>query len=400
MNKLHYNSLRRFNEEIYTGFLSSADLNEEISIRHQKYWLAKKNKQIYLIDSDLQDKLPFVVDKSEELHYSRKVFHIVKEITPVAFKTEHTLNSKDLLDWFDIQCTSPTKHKLFRILMLSAVIGRVNFRIASEAGFGKDSFADTIGYLTNDISSTNPRTMAAIEYRLLNNTLVLNELSNLPKEQKELLQEFLLLVGAYKNLYEKSSRATSSTFDTYDTSKLSLVIFHNMYWDYILSNQEDKFFDRVFTAAVKDRFMPFAFTNFDPEYYDPETGKHHEGNPVRLDMSQFNDRVLTDEEYEQYKIEYIKVLREILYLRKNYQKHLKGFDRTFSEKFRLLGRHRDSFDRILDFVDLFSDNQQEFEQTATDLYNCHQDYYKSISESQRVINKIKEERTIEDLYDL
>ena len=388
MHKLHNTLLKKFNESIYSGFISTVHLKEEVAVKKDMYWLAQYNKKNYLITHDLVEKLPFRIDKSEPLMYRGKVYHQVTEVTPVEIQEKHSIEPYELLDWFILEHTNKEYYKQFMLLMLSAIIGRVNFRVATEAGFGKDSAAMMLGSLMNDVSVTNPRTTAAVEYRLLNKLVVLNEMSNLTSEQRHLLQELLLMIGDYKNTYEKSSRATASTLDTYDVSQLSLVIFHNMYWDYKLKKQEDRYFDNIFTQAVQDRFMPFAFTHFDPEYHN-SNGVFHAGNPCKLDMTQFRDRH-DKGAYQLYEPEYKTIMREIKYLRNHYPELLHNYSRDFVDNFKLSGRHIDSFDRILDFVDLFSRSKEEFERLATNLYHRHLDYFESLNRADEVINRITE----------
>ena len=392
--KLHYDVLSRFNEHIYNGFISSVHLKEEVAIRGNEFWLAEYNKQKYLLPLDIVSELPIVVDSYDLVKYRSKVYRLVESYKTVKVTPERRMSFRDLVDWFDYKLSKTKelivlgkrtvepytpeelernkKHfLLFKIFMLGAEIGRVNFRVSTAPGFGKDSIVQLLGFLMNDAVSISPRSVASIEYRLVNKLLVLNELSALESSQRDVIWKMLELIGDYKNIYEKSTRATSGTFDQYDISKLSLVIFYNRKEDYEVVGKGDKFFDNIFGTAIQDRFIPFKF----------------EGT---IDKKQFRITPNPDE-WKKYKDEYLAVIKTIWWYRYHYLEEVTPYEQVINEfvdthNF-MMGRHPLSFYKLSQFIALYSKDEQELLDLLNTAYKAYLDYY-GVSEKQKRISEL------------
>ncbi len=404
MVKLHYDVLSRFNDQIYNGFISSIHLKEEVAVKGNEFWLAEYNKQKYLLPLDIVSVLPIVVSSYELIKYRGKLYRLVTGYKTVKVTPEKRMNFKQLVDWFDYKLsTTKTVYVLgkkqvqpytseelelnkihfllFKIFMLGAEIGRVNFRVSTAPGFGKDSMVQLLGFLMNDAVSISPRSIASIEYRLVNKLLVLNELSALESGQRDVIWKMLELVGDYKNVYEKSTRASQGTFDQYDISKLSLVIFYNRPEDYEIAGKGDKFFDKVFGAAVQDRFIPFKF----------------EGT---IDKSQFRATPKLDE-WEKFKDEYLAIIKTIWWYREHYLDEVEQFEPVINEfvdthEF-LMGRHPLSFYKLAQFLALYAQNETDLKSLLNHAYKAYLKYY-GASESQKTLNNdlLVEEVDIKD----
>jgi len=393
--KLHYNTLSEFSENVYHGFISSIHLKEEVAIRNNQLWLAEYNKMRFLLTPNMVEELPIVVTASEAVKYRGKIYRMIEAYKTVKVTPEKRMSFRELIDWFDfkladeltinnlgrkqvIKYSEKEKERnkihflLFKIFMLGAEIGRVNFRVSTSPGFGKDSMSAILGFLMNDVASTSPRSVAAIEYRLFNKLLVLNELSALESSQRDVIWKMLEMVGDYKNTYEKSTRATSGTFDKYDISNLSLVIFYNRPEDYAMAKKEDKFFDNIFGAAIQDRFIPFRF----------------EGT---IDKRQFK-RTPPKGTYEKYKDEYLAVLKTIYWYRENYLNEVESFyefiDNYTDEKQFVFGRHPLSFYKLAVFVALYAKDKDELKFLLDNMYEAYQKYYGMTEEKQKMIEEI------------
>ncbi|MCD6347797.1 MAG: hypothetical protein J7L96_10290 [Bacteroidales bacterium] len=384
----HYNVLQEFNKRYYSGIVSYPMLTEETVIKGKFYWLVNYRRQKWLLDREIISDLPIKIQGEELLPYRNKLYHVVTEYSSVKIKPEKRMTFRELVDAFDLKHSSPKDFKLFKILALASEIGRLNFRVATEAGFGKDSFFSILGFLRNDVSIVNPRTAPAVEYRLLNKVLVLNELSNLESSQRALLQEILLLIGDLKNVYEKSSRATNDTKDEYDISKLSLVICYNTIDYYQAIGKEDKFFDNLFTHAVLDRFIPFKLNG-------------------RLDMRQF-DVSLTDSRIEDtFKSNselYTSVVRTIEWYKHNYMEELEKKQWNLEIKKTVLhGRHILLFEKICDFLALYAESKEEYQQLVTQLYKAYKEYHLMTNRNNMWLGeyqKIDENSINEELFEM
>ncbi len=358
--KWHYNVLQAFNKEFYHGIISTNMLSEELFIKGESYWQVIYNKKRYLLQKDLVDELPIKILKTVDLPYRNKIYHVITEYASVKITPERRMSFKQLVDSLSLEHSNPTDFTLFKILSLAAEIGRLNFRVSSEAGFGKDSVMSVIGFLRNNVSIINPRTTPAVEYRLFNKILVLNELSNLESSQRKLLQELLLLVGDYKNVYEKSSRSTNDTFDTYDISKLSLVLFYNNLDYYEKIGKEGLFFDNMFTKAVKDRYLPFKLNGI-------------------LDMQQFT-KPLTMQEYHNIMVEnhefFVDYVRSLEWYSQHFIEEVRQKQWVFNlEDYPLLlGRHKLLFHQITDYLKLYAETEEEWNKWVKLAYDKYKNY--------------------------
>ncbi len=356
-HKYHNRITNRFSEQYYGNIIDKPHLVEEIVIDDQPFWYANRNNTKYLLDRSIINKLPIKITSTEEVYYSKKVYYRIKEFQTVVFKREKNHTFKELVNQFcDFEHSNPLHWTLYKIIGFSSELDRNNFRVATDAGFGKDGFWEALHILRRDVSVINPRSMPALEYRLFNKVLVLNELSNLEASQRDLVQEFLLLAGDFRTTYEKSTRASYKTKDHYNIKNLSLVCMFNEYSHYVEAHQEKKFFDNIFTKAVLDRFLPFKFKG-------------------RIDTKQF---VMTEKEQvtvDANRLEYIKILRSMEYYVHNWRTHLNPWKTEF-ENMGLSPREQAGFHRISNFVNLYSENITEYQSLMNELMKCHLAYRK------------------------
>jgi hypothetical protein len=234
----------------------------------------------------------------------------------------------------------------------TAYCDRINVRVSTDPGFGKDSVVNIIGQLVDSTSNIYGATFAKLEYCLINKLIVLNEMGNLKDDDKHTMQEFLLATGAYFNDYTKRSRKTNTTQEQYDISRLSLLIFYNLPEHYIGKSQQ--YFDQIFTQAVINRFIPFVFdgkltTNF---------GQIFDINKVMIDHEQ----------------SYKDIIATLNYFKQNHVKEIKyQVDKTltFPDS---LKRYERTFNTILKYISEYAETQAEFDDLSRELYKCYKRY--------------------------
>lgn len=355
-HEFHNRVLQRFADRYYGQIVGDQHVIEEIVIDENPFWLAARNNTKYLMDRELKKKLPIKVIGTEEILFRSKVYYRITEYQTVVFKQEKNHTFRELIDNFaDFDHDNKLHFKLYKIMALSAHIDRVNFRVATNAGFGKDSIWECLHLLKRDVSVINPRSMPALEYRLFNKVLVLNELSNMESSQRDLIQEFLLLCGDMRTTYEKSTRAGLKTRDHYKIQDLSLICMFNDYEYYCDIGKDKKFFDNVFTKAVLDRFVPFKMKG-------------------RIDTNQFRIDERIDATLETNWLDYIKILRSLEYYRHNWRKELKPYKVANMAELKFSPRHQQIFEKIVSFVNLYSESKEEFQFLVTELIKCNADY--------------------------
>lgn len=358
----HYSTLQEFNEDYYKGLLTCNHIKEEIAIGSQgeqmTYWVLEKGKKKFLLDSDYYDDLPLKEADTEVITNKGKVYHHLVEICSVKYKSEEKMPFRELVDTFaPFVHSNPSHFTLYKIIGLVSYISRINVRVSSNPAFGKDSVFSILNALRNDTPIINPHSMPSIEYRLNNKVLVLTEISNLKKDQRKLLQEFFLITGDMKNIYEKTTRANSGygTQDTYDISKLSLVINFNRIQDYEKTGQHNEFFDFVFQPAVLDRFCPFLFDG-------------------KLDVQQFTGLLNPHKELQKNMELYKSIIHTLEYWSGEFDRKDSAYE--YEGSLNVEGRHWTSFMKIAKGISFYARDREEYNKLVSELYKCYVDYLK------------------------
>ena len=151
-HKYHNQILNKFSEEYYADIIKREHLVEEIVLEETPVWLAIVNQRKYLLSREMKKKLPIKIVKKDELVFRNKVYYPVTSYQTVKFTQEKNHTFKQLVDEFaNFEHSEPEHYTIYRILGLCAELDRVNFRIATEAGFGKDGFWECLSILRKDV---------------------------------------------------------------------------------------------------------------------------------------------------------------------------------------------------------------------------------------------------------
>ncbi len=361
----HNDCITYFNNQLYSDIFTDENLVSKkkcITINGEKFYgffMEKGIKQYFALDEHVEQ-LPFKVTETIEKDYKNDVFNFIIGITSIKIPAEKKMSFRELVDIMpQFSHTKPLHFLLYKIIALAAFIDRVNYRVSTDAGFGKDSVMNIIGHLVDSMANLYGATMAKLEYVLRNKLIILNELGNLKKDEKIQMQEFLLATGAYFNTYTKRSRKTNTTQEQYDISKLSLVLFYNLPSYYTGKAQE--YFDQMFTKAVTNRFIPFVF----------------EGR-----LTTRFDKVIDVERIVNLKADtYKDVIATINYFRENPLTSIKyEVDRNIIKFPKSLMRYDRSFNVLLKYIAEYSLNQEEFDRLSKELYGCYKKYDKLLEE--------------------
>jgi len=355
---LHNDCICLFNERLYSDIFSEENITSKkkcVTLKGQKYYgyYLEKGKENFFMLDEAVDKMPFKVINYNETDYKGEVFKAIIEVKSISIPSEKKLSFRELVDITPaFKHTNPKHFLLYKIVALVSYIDRINARISTDAGFGKDSVVSILQQLVNSTVNIYGATFAKLEYSLLNKLIILNEMGNLKKEERVIMQEFLLAVGAYFNSYTKRTRKTALTQEQYDISKLSLLIFYNLPSYYLGKGQE--YFDQIFTPAVSHRFMPFVF----------------DGRLTTRFEDLLDARVIVDNSEQVYK----DIIATLNYYRAN---KVMGIaynvpaQLTFSDKEE---RYSRTFNTILKYVAEYSETQEEFNDLSTVLYGCFRKY--------------------------
>lgn len=355
---LHNDALTSFNIKLYADIFTEENIvskKKALTVLDKKfygYFLEKGKEQFFAVDEFVKA-MPFRIVSSQEKDFRNDVFTVITKIAPIKIPAEKKLSFRDMVDLTPaFKHTNPLHFKLYKLCAFTSYVDRINMRVSTEAGFGKDSLMNIFSSLVNSTANLYGATFAKLEYVLYNKLIILNELGNLKKEELINMQEFLLATGAYFNTYTKRTRRTSSTQEQYDISDTSLVIFYNLPEYYTGRAQE--YFDQMFTRAVINRFIPFVF----------------EGRIITAFDTILDIDAMTDRNSQVYK----DIIATINYYKENKVKNIK-FDIPKEIVFGPeLMRYERTFNTILKYVGEYAESQNEFNELSLELYNCYKKY--------------------------
>jgi hypothetical protein len=375
---MHNDALSEFHNRLYANIFT----HDNIVSKKKALPLSKKKKVYgYFLERDresyfMQDVclpfLPFRVEKAVETDYKSDVFKFIEKIDSIVIPSEKRMEFRELVDMTPMfHHSNPLHFKLYKIVAFTSYVDRINARISTDAGFGKDSVINIVSSLVDSTANLYGGSFAKLEFVLTNKLIVLNELGNLKADDMQNMQEFLLATGAYFNTYHKRTRKTTTTQEIYDISKLSLMVFYNLPEYY--SNKAQEYFDQMFTKAVCNRFIPFVFkgqitTRFQQILDIPKI--------VDVAGNTYKDIIATLHYFKENKVKDIKynVNKEVI----KFTDDLKRYERTFYT--------------IMKWIGEYAQSQQEFEDLSVELYKCYRNYNKLISKEQLKQEEPKEDK--------
>lgn len=367
-----YDVVSAFNEEFYKDLLTDAHVNGDrkpINIGTkddpdiQVFYPLKKNKIIYALSADCIGDLPIMVHKTREITHYQNVYDIISSYSSAKFLEEKTFSFRELVDNLcAFEHENNTHFTLWKIIVLSSIIHRVAIRVSSPPAFGKDSVMKVLGDLTGEVVVIANPTVAKLEYRLMNKSIMLNEFANLKAEDRHGMEHFLQSVGDMSNIYEKHSRAGAGTMETYDISKLSVLIAYN---DMDCYPSQDRYFDKIFGKQTRERFVPLKFSGTMTQKFRliPDAVK------VAKDNGEF----------------YKRFIRTMMWYRKNWVEEYntkKHFKTKVADDYKFRDRWARTFDTIVNFIKLYAETEEEAATLVKELYNCHYDYERMVNGTQ------------------
>lgn len=372
-NIFHYSRLAEFNRIYFNGVLNLVDIDsEEIAIKNQEtklydyYYIAKKDNIQYLLPSKFNDSKgnefellknmpirPKVIDK---IPYRGKAYLKVKEFSKIKIQPEQTFTFRYLVDSFcDYEHLEPSEFLLWKLTAITAHIDRINVRVITMPGWGKDSVVTCLKMLFGDGTIVNKPSIAKLKYLLSsgNKFLGLNEVQDLKKEDIDDLAKFYEDVGDFKPYYENPRRAKEGTSETVDIGDLSTVTFYNFPES---DEEKSQLFDSLFKPKIRSRIFPLLFTGGDQK----DTACREDFKIVHEGITSFEQDFLKE------------FMRNYLYYAVTYPKGTFKYQRTYNFDGNV--RWKRNFETILSRIDMYAKDQEEFSIMESQLYMANKRY--------------------------
>jgi hypothetical protein len=379
---LHYDAVAKFNELFYKDLLTQAHLvdgmtlfkglsdanGNTISGTLPGFPLTKDGIK-YILPSkvpnqdgkgfreiNLAEDLPILIQKKAKIFCGVTGYTHIKKCASAKFRPEKKMTFRELVDTMSdsLSHTNPTHDKLYWFLAITSMLDRINFRLSTPAGFGKDSKVDIMNNLMGNAQTVENPTIAKLEYLSFSKWLAVNEVVDIKGEEWRNLEQFLLAVGAMKNRVTKRSRAAAGVEEFLDVKNLSLSLFYNDIDHY---KDDEKYFDFAVKEAIRDRFFPIRL-------YGRYTEKFNDVAKVDI-LTYVQDNMET----------YDGMIRTLIHYKHNIQSELHYYKPFCLDKLKGKERHLLSVTKLLNIIDLYCNTQEEFNQWCKVLMDANLDYY-------------------------
>lgn len=370
---LYYQTLAEFKRQFYKDLITDEHYVGEVkfdtltyvdgSIEEEMAFFGyhfKKNGKKYIVSHNLRDRivdvnemLPMFVREEEKVAHRTDVYYLINHFDVAKFNPSKSMTFRELVNCLSCMKHTNKKHQMIIwFIEFAQMYNRCNFRIASPAGFGKDSVVDIMGNLVGGAATIESPTLAKLEERSkVLKHLAINEVVDMTTADWRIVQQYLLTAGAFKPEITKHSRAFGNVGETIDISNFSLSLLYNDIDHY---TEPEEYFDYVTKKQVIDRFPAIrVYGTYSEKFNSIHT----------VDVSG-----LVQNNMELYK----NLIRAYIYYRNNMQQYIHGY--TWQQRKQYPERWRTNIGRLADIIDMYSESQEEFTEWMDVLYKCFDDY--------------------------
>lgn len=320
----------------------------------------KKSK--YFIEEKYYADLPIRVNSAKEIFYKdgprkRSVVIQPTAITPFRIRPEQCWQSHR--EFFDMiapfEHTHPHQWTLSKIVAIMSYVGKLFCGICSLSEFGKSSTYSILDSITKKCPVFQPRSVPGVLIQITGDgNMVFDEVHDAPGEVKSCMENFSLQVAGNAPIYINGAMKSGSTKPKYDVSQQSITYLYNVYSNY--SNPEKQFWNNIWsnTKAMESRFLCLKFEGKLLEEFDKEF------NMVKV--------------AEENKMFYVKIAKHLMYLKE--LKKTNGYMRRFEVRaeMELKGRQKIIYEEITWGIDVYAQNQQEYDSFIALLNDCINQY--------------------------
>lgn len=382
MMMFHYESTRKFYEDIYTNVINDYNFKERKHFTKKlddgdklevEGWLVEKDREKYIIPEiiagdDVLEHLPIKVKSYEKFSYGTNVYFLPTKEGIVLFK----INAKKTMDfrtWVDefmnIKHSNPLHWTIYKLSILAQLIFRVNIRVSTNPGFGKDSICIVLeNMLPQEVLVMTPKTAPKLMNMLERRLVIIDEVVDITKEQLDIIEPVVRACGDGRPTFHNPAlNVKGLTKDDYDISSLSLGFIYNELKDYqppaLKRDKSDKYFDYAFTNATKERYFPLLLDG-------------------RIDVTQFN--VINPlEQYNTHKKFYTSWVKMAKYLwEEGIYSILKSKPDYKWHKDEIIGspggRLNEHFATLRRMVQAYSNDEEEYNMYCDEISKCYWEY--------------------------
>jgi len=237
-------------------------------------------------------------------------------------------------------------------------IGKTFCGICSLSEFGKSSIYLILDALTKKCPVFQPRSVPGVLAQITNDgNMIFDEVHDAPSEVKSCMENFSLQVAGNSPIYINGAMKSTNTKPKYDVSQQSITFLYNVYSNY--KDPEKQFWNYIWSnkKAMESRFLCLKF----------------EGKL----MEEFDKDFDVPSVAEENKMFYIKIAKQLLFLKQLKLKN--AYSKRFANNYPLdlKGRHKIIYDELLWGIDIYCQNQEEYDKFVA-LLNASINGYQSM----------------------
>lgn len=265
MNIWNTDTLTDFSNKLYDGLLRREHIvSNEVAKKYNDvefhgYVLEKDDpetnlKDRYFVKTDYILKLPFKVDSFTKFSFRSEVFKFVNHCSTMKIPSRQDMTPTEMIKFYaNYSHSNPYHFNIAKKIVLAGYFERLNTRIISPASFGKDALVNILQVLNGNLSKIQNATFALCKQEIAQyDTIVINEVGNLNKQEKSDMQKYLLAVGDYSPFFQNNSLSVGKARNKVSLINKSHIVYHNTP-DYYRKNNQ-LYFEQMFTPAIIDRF--------------------------------------------------------------------------------------------------------------------------------------------------
>ena len=388
--KYSYDVIKKFTDRWYSNIITINDIpdtkksvkfksdKEEAQIHGWVINVSGYKCQIFVpetlfvdgVETNTLDLLPIKISNTEEFTFENNRYARVNSIKTFRIKPELIIQPEDIFqDFCDINHSSPDEYKTLVAIALGSLVYRINWRISSCAGFGKDGIFESLQSLMQNYSFYSPEsTSKLLKGMHESNCCIINEFMDLKKSTKEEFARTLKVIGDRSITVKNPSHATKAfgTLDSYDISKCSFGVVYNELSYYMDSGRDYRqFFDFIYDHAIKTRYFPLLL------------------NQGQIDTMQFSlSESKVQELFESNEKHFINIVKSLKWLIENPDECLKGKLNWlwYKDKLSTIKDQRVKINmiNILKSCKLFAKTEQEYNNLADGVWSSYIRYIKAL----------------------
>jgi len=332
---------------------------------HQGFELFDKNSKLtYFVPSAYLEAMPFKINKTKQIVYARKVYHLVTDITSILMPSEDTMSTKEFVDaWFPLKHTSEKDKLIAKLLVLTNATQQSWCRIITKQAFGKDGIANNLMEICNFGRKVSKVSPAKLFQLIEDKYTIFNEIAGFTGDKLHTMEDFFYQTADGNDVYEHHTTGSHITRTKIDISRYGYTIFHNIPEYYIKKGKLT--FEEMFSDAIFYRIFPVEL--------EGQIETNHQFINFNKDIKKL---------VNQYRNEYIKWIKKFFWLRENlrfitvpYDLSKYTFEASPEEK---TPRWLDVFTKIAKTVYSYAESKEEFYEILDLIYDRHKKYLNKV----------------------